>query len=255
MELPQNRLKAALARGERQVGLWLSLADAGVAEMAGWAGLDWCLIDGEHAPNTLQTLQAQLQALAGTPASAVLRVAANDPVRLKQALDLGVQSVMVPMVSTVEEAEAAVAACRYPPEGIRGIGGSTMRASAWGDIAGYTNRANAEICVIVQAETVEATANAEAIAAVDGVDCVFVGPADLSADMGYPGQADHPDVQSAIRRIFEATMAGGAAAGIFASDVVQARAYLDAGARFVSLGADAPLLRKAIQDRMALVRE
>jgi 4-hydroxy-2-oxoheptanedioate aldolase len=247
MGLPPNRLKAALARGEVQTGLWLTLADAGVAEIAGRAGFDWCLIDGEHGPNTPTTMQAQLQALEAAGCPAVVRVAANDAVLLKQALDLGAQTVLVPMVDTAEEAAAAVAACRYPPRGVRGVGAMVARASRWGEIADYATAADAEICVMVQAESRRAVDDVAAIAAVEGVDGVFVGPADLSADMGHPGAAGHPDVRRAIDGALASIRAAGKAPGIVSFDMAEALDFARQGARFLGVGADVTSLAAGVR--------
>jgi 4-hydroxy-2-oxoheptanedioate aldolase len=254
MELPTNRLKAALARGDVQTGLWLTLADPAVAEIAGRAGFDWCLIDAEHGPNTPTTIQAQLQALEAAGCPAVVRVAANDPVRLKLALDLGAQSVLVPLVDTAEEAAAAVAACRYPPRGMRGMGAAVARASYWGRVGDYAARADGEICVIVQAESRRALARVAEIAAVEGVDGVFIGPADLSADMGHPGAPDHPEVRAAIEAGLGAIAAAGAAPGIIAFDPEAAAGYARLGARFLGLGADAAALSGALGRLSAAAR-
>lgn len=248
MELPKNRVKAAMRDGRVQTGLWLSLAHPAVAEIAGRAGFDWCLIDGEHAPNTLTTLQAQLLALEAAGCPAVVRVASGDPVRLKQVLDLGAQSVLVPLVNTAEEAAAVVSACRYAPAGTRGNGGATMRAGQWGAIPDYVRSANHEVCVMVQAETRTAMAAIPEIAGVPGVDCVFIGPADLASDMGHPGAIGHPAVRKAIEEGIAGIRAAGKAAGIigFASEDIEAFARM--GADFLAVGADAPVLSRALRD-------
>jgi len=247
MDPPTNRLKAALARGDLQRGLWLTLAHPPVAEIAGRAGFDWCLIDGEHGPNTLSAILAQLQALEAAGCPAVVRVAANDPVRLKQVLDLGAQSVLVPMVDTAEEAEAAVAACRYPPEGVRGVGASVARASRWGAVSGYAAGADAGICVLIQAESPRAMANLSGIAAVDGVDGVFIGPADLSAGMGHLDDPDHPEVRAAIEAGLAMIRAAGKAPGTIAFDPDEAVHWARHGATFLGVGADAAVLRTGLE--------
>jgi 4-hydroxy-2-oxoheptanedioate aldolase len=251
MPPPANRLKAALASGEVQRGLWLTLADPQVAEIAGRAGFDWCLIDGEHGPNTLTTIRAQLVALEAAGCSAVVRVAANDPVRIKQVLDLGAQSVLVPMVDTEEDAAAAVAACRYPPAGRRGMGAALARASHWGALSDYARSADAGICVLVQAESARAMERIDRIAAVEGVDGVFVGPADLSADMGHLGDPAHPEVEAAIATGLAAVRAAGKAPGIVAFDPEESSRRVRQGATFLGVGADAAALRGAL-GRLAL---
>lgn len=255
MGLPPNRLKAALARGEVQTGLWLTLADAGVAEIAGSAGFDWCLIDGEHGPNTPTTVQAQLQTLEAAGCPAVVRVAANDAVLLKQALDLGAQTVLVPMVDTAEEAAAAVAACRYPPRGVRGVGAMVARASRWGAVADYATAADAEICVMVQVESRHAVDNVAAIAAVEGVDGVFVGPADLSADMGHLGAPGHPEVRRAIEGALGVIRRAGKAPGIVAFDMQEVMDFARLGARFLGVGADAAALAATLRQLAGNARD
>ncbi|HLX02054.1 MAG TPA: HpcH/HpaI aldolase/citrate lyase family protein, partial [Trinickia sp.] len=180
MQFPANTFKAALRRNEPLIGLWLGLANPYSAEVVAGAGFDWLLIDGEHAPNTLTTTLAQLQAIAAYPSQPVVRVPCNDTVLIKQALDIGAQTLLVPMVQNAEEARAAVAATRYPPQGVRGVGSALARASRWSRVPEYLQRANGEIAVLVQAETREALANLAEISAVDGVDGVFIGPADLA---------------------------------------------------------------------------
>lgn len=246
MPAPANRLKSALRSGAHTRGVWLTLASASVAEMAGHSGLDWCLIDGEHAPNTLQTIQAQLQALSGTPASAVVRLASAEPWMAKQVLDLGAQSLIFPMIHSGADAARAVAACRYPPHGVRGIGASVARVSGWGREADYMSNADDEICVIVQAESRAALDNIDDIAGTDGVDCVFVGPADLSADLGHIGNPDHREVQEAIAHIIARTMAAGKAPGLFGTVPAHFDAHARAGVKMLAVGTDSLLLNRAL---------
>ena len=245
MKQPHNAFKAALARREAQIGLWLSLADAYVAEMVATAGFDWLLIDAEHAPNDLRSVLAQLQAVAPYPVSAVVRPVQGDTALIKQYLDAGVQSLLVPMVHTAEQATVVVAATRYPPRGTRGLGGAMSRVTRWSRIEGYVAHAHDEICVLVQAESKAAMANLEAIAAVDGVDGVFFGPADLSASMGHLGQPDHPEVRAAIDAGIATVLAAGKAPGIIDTDPKVAERYLKAGALFVAVGVEADLLIRA----------
>ena len=245
MKQPHNAFKAALARREAQIGLWLSLADAYVAEMVATAGFDWLLIDAEHAPNDLRSVLAQLQAVAPYPVSAVVRPVQGDTALIKQYLDAGVQSLLVPMVHTAEQAIVVVAATRYAPRGSRGLGGAMSRVTRWSRVEGYVAHAHDEICVLVQAESKEAMANLEAIAAVDGVDGVFFGPADLSASMGYLGQSEHPDVLAAIDAGIATVLAAGKAPGIIDIDPKVAERYLKAGALFVAVGVEADLLIRA----------
>jgi 4-hydroxy-2-oxoheptanedioate aldolase len=240
-----NPFKAALARGEAQVGLWLSLADSYCAELCATAGFQWLLIDGEHAPNDVRSTLAQLQALAPYAAHPVARVVTGETALIKQLLDIGVQNLLVPMVDTAEQAAAMVAATRYPPQGVRGVGAAVARASRWAARADYLDQANDEVCLLVQVETVTALANLAAICAVDGVDGVFIGPADLAASMGHRGNPGHPDVQAAIEQALATINASGKAAGTLTSDAVLARRYLELGARFVAVGIDATLLARA----------
>ena len=190
MQLPANPFKAALRDGRRQIGLWLGLASPYSAELLAGAGFDWLLIDGEHAPNELNDVLLQLQAIAPYPSHPVVRAASNDPVRIKQLLDIGAQTLMLPMVQSAADAAQAVAATRYPPRGIRGVGSALARASRWNRVPDYLTRADSEICVLVQVETRRGLAELDAIATTDGVDGVFIGPADLAADMGHPGRPE-----------------------------------------------------------------
>jgi len=246
MPAPTNTLKAALARGEMQSGLWLTLASPVAAELAGRVGFDWCLIDAEHGPNTLASIMAQVQALAGTEAQPVVRVPFGEDWILKQVLDLGVQTVVVPMVETPEQAERMAAAMRYPGAGVRGMGAVLARASGYGAIVDYVTSANDEICLFVQIESALAVRNAAAIAAVDGVDGLFVGAADLSADMGLIGQSGHPDVQAAIAEVYAATRAAGKFAGALSFDPADFAAMTDQGVRFLGLGGDTLALRHSL---------
>lgn len=254
MSVPANRLKAALAGGEVQTGLWLALASPLVAEIAGRAGFDWCLVDGEHGPNAVPTMLPQLQALEAAGCAAVVRVPVNEAWVVKQVLDLGAQSVLVPMVDTPEQAAAAVAACRYPPEGIRGVGAALARASRWGAVPGYVGGANAEICVMVQVESARAVGNVAAIADTEGVDVVFVGPADLAADMGHPGAPDHPEVRAAIEAAVATIRASGKAAGIVTFDADEVAVWARLGVTFLGVGGDADAMTRALTGLAAQAR-
>lgn len=243
MDLPRNAFKAALARGELQIGLWSSLCSPIVAEIIGYSGFDWILVDTEHSPNEPPAVLAQLQALQAGTATPIVRPAWNDPVLLKRLLDIGAQAVLVPFVQNAEEAAKAVAACRYPPAGIRGITVSG-RGSRYGRVPDYLKRADAEICVLVQVETGEALSQLEAIASVDGVDGVFIGPADLSASLGHIGNPGHPEVQEAIKGAAARLIAIGKPAGILTASEADARRYIEWGYRFVAVGSDLGLLAK-----------
>jgi 4-hydroxy-2-oxoheptanedioate aldolase len=248
MQTPTNPFKQALADKRTQIGLWLGLADGYCAEICAGAGFDWLLIDGEHSPNGLRSVLQQAQAIAAYPgANAIARVPVGHgdvgTALIKQYLDLGLQTILVPMVDTPEQAKAIVRAMRYPPHGIRGMGGA--RASRWGRYPGYAKEANAQVCLLVQAETREALANLDAIAAVDGIDGVFIGPADLSASLGHVGNPNHPEVQAAIEDAIARINRAGKAAGILTPDEAQARKYLELGALFVAVGLDTNLLARS----------
>lgn len=247
-ELPVNGFKRALREGRPQIGLWVGLADAYVAELLATAGFDWLLIDGEHAPNDVRRVLAQLQAIAPYPAHAIVRPVQGDPALIKQYLDLGVQTLLVPMIDTAEQAARVVAATRYPPKGIRGVGSALARASRWNQIDGYLRKADEQLCVLVQIESVQALENLDAIAAVEGVDGVFFGPADLSASMGYIGEPGNAAVQTAIADGISKVRLAGKAAGILSADPQLARRYLSLHALFVAVGVDTTLLASAARN-------
>lgn len=248
MPIPRNTFRDALRAGRAQIGLWVGLADANAAELLAGTGFDWLLFDAEHAPNDPRQILAQLRAVAPYPVHPIVRPVQGDVALVKQYLDLGTQTLLVPMIDTPEQAELMVRAMRYPPEGMRGMGAALARASRWNQIDNYLNRANDEMCLLVQAETVQAVENLAAIAAIDGVDGVFFGPADLSASMGYRGQPGHPEVQRTILDGIATVRAAGKAAGILATDPKLARQYLDAGALFVAVGVDTSMLMRAATD-------
>ena len=245
-----NPFKSALANGQQQIGLWLSMADPYLAEVSATAGFDWLLIDGEHAPNDLRSTLAALQAIAPYPSQPVVRAVAGEVPLIKQLLDIGVRNLLVPMVDTAEQARTLVSATRYPPLGIRGVGSAVGRASRWSARADYLDKADGEVCLLVQAETVTALNNLEAICAVDGVDGVFIGPADLAASMGHRGKPGHPEVQAAIEQAMKTIIASGKAAGTLTSDPALARRYLALGCTFVATGVDVLVYANAIR-RMA----
>ncbi|WP_348815084.1 4-hydroxy-2-oxoheptanedioate aldolase [Halomonas sp. H10-59] len=244
-----NPFKTAMASGQARIGLWLSLGDPYCAEMCASAGFDWLLIDGEHGPNDVRSMLAQLQAVAAYDSHPVVRVVNGETARIKQLLDIGAQTLLVPMIDTPEQARAMVAATRYPPDGVRGEASAIVRASRWNARPDYVHRANDEICLLVQAESVTALDNLEAICAVDGVDGVFVGPADLAASMGHLGDAGHPEVQAAINEAIARIVASGKAAGVLTGDPELARHYLSLGASFVAVGLDVSLMMQAVRQR------
>lgn len=239
-----NRFKEAI-KSQAQIGLWLSMTSPYAAEACATAGFQWFLIDGEHAPNDVRSTLAQLQAVAPYGGHPVVRLVEGNATLVKQLLDIGAQTLLVPMVDTPDQARALVAATRYPPEGIRGVGAAVARASRWGARQQYLDEANDEACLIVQAETVTALNNLEAICAVDGVDGVFIGPADLAASMGHRGKPGHPDVQAAIETAIKTIAACGKAPGTLTGDPALARRYLELGARFVAVGIDVTLMVQA----------
>ncbi len=240
-----NPFKQALAARQAQIGLWLSMAQPYTAEACATTGFQWLLIDGEHAPNDVRSTLAQLHAVAAYPAQPVVRAVEGNTALIKQLLDIGVQNLLVPMVDTPEQAQALVAATRYPPEGVRGVGAAVARASRWGARRDYLNEANGEVCLLVQAETTTALANLAAICDVEGVDGVFIGPADLAASMGHRGNPGHPDVQAAIEQAIATIVASGKAAGTLTGDTTLARRYLELGATFVAVGIDITLMVQA----------
>jgi 4-hydroxy-2-oxoheptanedioate aldolase len=237
-----NPFRSALERREKLIGLWLSLADSYSAEICASTGFQWVLIDGEHAPNDVRNMLAQLQAVAAYPVQPVVRPVAGDPALIKQLLDIGAQTLLVPMVDTPAQARALAAATRYPPLGTRGVGAAVARASRWNARREYLQHADDEVCLLVQAETPTALGNLAGICAVDGVHGVFIGPSDLAASMGHRGNPAHPSVRSAIDDAIRTIVASGKAAGTLTTDPVLARQYLDLGASFVAVGIDVTLL-------------
>jgi 4-hydroxy-2-oxoheptanedioate aldolase len=255
MRTPDNLFKRALAEGRPQIGLWLGLADPYAAELCAGSGFDWLLIDGEHAPNDLRTMLATLQAVAPYPTHPVVRVPHGDAALIKQVLEIGATTLLVPMVETPEQARALARAVRYPPEGIRGVGSGLARSSRWSAYAGYLKDANERQCLLVQVETAQALERLDEIAAVDGVDGVFIGPADLSASMGLLGEPSHPKVRSAIEAAIARIVRAGKAPGILCTDEPLAREYLDRGVRFAAVGVETTLLAQATRALAARFRQ
>ncbi|MBU4610133.1 4-hydroxy-2-oxoheptanedioate aldolase [Achromobacter sp. GG226] len=246
-----NTFKTALAARHPRIGLWLSMADPYLAEVSATAGFDWMLIDGEHAPNDLQSMLQALQAVAPYPVHPVVRPVKGDTALMKQLLDIGVKSLLVPMVDTADEARALVAATRYPPAGVRGVGSAVGRASRFSARADYLDVADDEICLLVQVESATALQNLDAICAVEGVDGVFIGPADLAASLGHRGKPGHPEVQSAIDAAMAVIIGHGKAAGTLTSDPALAERYLAQGATFVATGVDVLLYAQAARSLAA----
>lgn len=243
MEMPHNALKRALREGRPQIGLWSQLTSPVATEVVAGSGFDFLVLDTEHAPNELPAIHAQLQAMTGGTAAPVVRAVWNDAVVFKRLLDVGVQSLLVPFVQDAEEARRAVAATRYPPQGVRGVAVAT-RANRFGRVKDYFQRVHDELCVIVQLETRAALSRLEPIAAVDGVDVLFIGPSDLAADMGHLGDTAHPEVHAAIQDAAARIRKAGKVAGILAPVEADARHWLEAGFLFVAVGSDVGLLAR-----------
>ena len=246
MDLPVNKFKSKLRAGQSQIGLWCGLPGSYVAEIVAPAGFDWMLFDTEHSPSDVLTVMPQLQAVAPYDVSPVVRPAFNDPVLIKRFLDIGVQTLLIPFVQNEDEARAAVAATRYPPNGIRGVSALT-RATRFGRVKNYAQEAERELCVLVQVETQEALGRIEAIAAVDGVDGVFIGPADLAASFGYPGQAGHPEVVGAIESAIAVLKRVGKPAGILTPDEKFAARCVELGTLFTAVGVDVAILARGAE--------
>jgi 4-hydroxy-2-oxoheptanedioate aldolase len=246
MNLPENHFKRAIREGRQQIGLWCSLPGSYAAEAVAGSGYDWLLFDTEHSPGDPLTVLAQLQAVAPYDVSAVVRPASNDTVLIKRFLDLGAQTLLIPYVQNAQEARAAVAAMRYPPDGIRGVSGLT-RATRFGRIPGYGKRAAEELCLLVQVETREALDQLEAIAAVEGVDGVFIGPADLAASLGHVGDPGHPDVVAAVEDAIRRLRAAGKPAGILTPDTGFAKRCIEIGTIFTAVAIDAGILARGTE--------
>ncbi|BCT76623.1 2,4-dihydroxyhept-2-ene-1,7-dioic acid aldolase [Sinomonas cyclohexanicum] len=231
-----------------QIGLWVCSGSPLVAEIMAGSGAQWLLIDAEHSPNSLESVLAQLHAVHGYDVLPMVRLPWNDTVLIKQYLDLGAQNLLIPMVNDAEQARAAVAAVRYPPHGVRGVGSALARAARWNRIPDYLARADETISLTVQIETGEAVGNVEEILAVDGVDGIFIGPSDLAASMGLLGQQEHPEVRAAVERCIDAAQKAGKPAGVNAFVEATARHYIEHGARFVLVGADVSILARSSEE-------
>ena len=250
MDLPRNIFKAALRDGKSQIGIWHSLCDPTVAELLAGCGYDWIMLDTEHSPVGPAEAIAFLRAVAPYPTTAVVRPGWNDPVEIKKLLDAGAQTLLIPYVQNADEARAAVAAVTYPPKGIRGVSGIT-RATRYGAVSGYAKHASEEICLLLQVETRGALDRLEEIASVDGVDGIFIGPADLAASFGHPGEPSHPEVKAAILEAFATLERLGVPGGILSLDQDLLREAKAAGARFIAVDVDSGLLRRAVLARRA----
>lgn len=246
MILSINQFKHALVEGRQQVGLWCGLPDSYSAEIVAGSGFDWLLFDTEHSPSDPISVLTQLQAVASYPVAPVVRPASNDPVLIKRFLDIGAQTLLVPYVQNAGEARAAVEAMRYAPQGIRGVAGLT-RATRFGRVPGYAKQAAAELCLLVQVETREAIAEIESIAAVDGVDGIFIGPADLAASLGHPGELGHAEVVAVVEEAIRQIRKAGKPAGILTTDTVFAARCIELGTTFTAVGVDVGLLARSAE--------
>lgn len=245
MQTPRNAFKLSIAEPGARIGLWLGLADPYAAELCATAGFDWLLVDGEHGPNDLRSTLAILQAVAPYSSHPIVRLPCGDTTLIKQVLEIGATTLLVPMVESAAQAETLVQAMRYPPAGIRGVGSGLARSSRWNAYPKYLHEANESVSLLVQVETVTGLQHLDAIAAVEGVDGVFIGPADLAASMGFLGQPSHPEVRSAIEDAIACIGAAGKAPGILATDENLARRYIELGASFVAVGVDTTILASA----------
>nr|WP_245404638.1 HpcH/HpaI aldolase/citrate lyase family protein [Ancylobacter gelatini] len=244
--MPVNTFKRAIHAGQQQIGFWNSMACPTTTEILAGSGFDWLLIDAEHAPNDVPNVMAQLQAMMENTTHPIVRIPVNDPIVIKRHLDIGTQSFLIPMVETVEEAQAAVAATRFPPHGLRGFAGAS-RASRFGRVKDYHHKAHDELCLLVQIETLKGLDNLEAIAAVPGIDGLFIGPGDLSSDMGHLGNQGHPEVVELIEKTIARIVAAGNRAGILTGDETLARRYMAAGCIFTAVGIDTGLLARSTE--------
>lgn len=247
MPAPKNLFKQALKDEKAQIGIWVALANPISMEISAGAGFDWLVIDGEHAPNDLRSILGQLQAASSYDSHPVVRVPVGEVSLIKQMLDLGAQTILVPMIEAEEHAIEMARAMRYPPHGIRGIGAALARASRFNTIPDYLKTANDEVCLLLQVESRKGLENLEKIAKVTGVDGVFIGPADLAADMGYLGNPAAPEVQEAVENAIKTIIACGKPAGILTGDLKLAKRYLELGATFVAVGHDVGALSSGLK--------
>lgn len=245
MQTPKNTFKTALKSGRTSYGFWMGLCSPVAAELCALCGYDWVLIDGEHAPNGIEGLYAQLVAVGNTKSHPVVRIVDGSPSVIKQVLDIGALTILVPMVESAQQARQIVAATRYPPAGIRGVGTALARAARWNMAAGYLRDVQQELCVLIQVESTAALADLDNITAVDGIDGIFIGPADLAASMGHLGNPSHPEVVAAIEQAIRRILAAGIAPGILVTNRELAIRYENCGAVFVALGVDTLALASA----------
>ncbi|WP_146346232.1 HpcH/HpaI aldolase family protein [Phaeobacter marinintestinus] len=245
MSAPTNTFKQALARGDRQIGCWMSFGEAITAEIMGSAGFDWLVIDGEHGPNDIRSIRDQLMALSASPSHPVVRIPVGETWMIKQVLDAGAQTVLVPMVDSAEQAQELVRAMKYPPFGTRGVGAAAARATGFGAVADYVATADDQTCLLVQVESRAGIAALDDILKIDGIDGVFIGPADLSTDMGFKGNAATPEVQEVIADAVARIKAAGKAPGLLGITEESTQGYYDMGAQFLAVGIDVVLLARS----------
>ncbi|SMO72108.1 aldolase/citrate lyase family protein [Ruegeria faecimaris] len=245
MSASVNTFKQALKNGDHLIGCWSSFAEAVTAEIMGTAGFDWLVIDGEHAPNDIRSIRDQLIALAASPTHPVVRIPVGDTALIKMVLDAGAQTILVPIVESAEQARDLVRACHYPPQGVRGVGAMASRATQYGTVQDYIQTADDQICLLLQVENRAGIAALDAIAQVEGVDGVFIGPSDLSTDMGFQGNSAAPEVQAVIADAMKRIVAAGKAPGILGVTDEASQAYKDMGAQFQAVGIDVMLLTQA----------
>jgi 4-hydroxy-2-oxoheptanedioate aldolase len=253
-DMPVNRFRAGLETGKTQFGVWLGIPDTSVAEMLAGAGFDWLLVDHEHGTFELRDVMAHLQAMAPYDVAPLVRPVDGNPALLKKLCDIGAQSFIVPMIDTAEQAADVVSAVKYPPDGRRGMGTSLARAARWNAIPGYVSQANDEMLVIVQAETITALDNLEAISATPGIDGVFIGPSDLSASMGHTGNVSHPEVVEAVGDALGTIRNAGKHAGLLCLDETMVSHFVESGANFVGVGVDTLLIGNAARRLAARYR-
>lgn len=252
MPAPQNLFKARLKNKDCQIGLWVGLADPNVAELCSGTGFDWLVIDAEHGPNSLRDVLAQIRAISsssqteGSKSQAVVRVRDDNRAEIKQMLDIGAQTILVPMIDTAEQAKEVIKSMYYPPLGVRGVGAALARASHYSAIPDYLNTANDEVCLLIQIESVQGVKKLDDILKLEGIDGVFVGPADLAADMGFVGKPGADEVQEVVRDVLTRIRASGKAAGILTSDQKLAKTYADMNVKFLAVGSDVGVLRSAL---------
>lgn len=248
MKTPHNRFKQALIEGRQQYGFWMGFCNPLSAELCGLCGYDWLLIDAEHAPNDLNAIHTQLLAIDNTPSQAVIRLVEGTTALIKQVLDIGAQTLLIPMVETAEQASTLAAAMHYPPRGTRGVGTALARAARWNQVDAYFDDADDQMCLLIQVESVTALDNLDEILEVDGVDGVFIGPADLAASMGHLGNPSHPDVKNAVETAIRKIKAAGKAAGTLATNKALASHYEQCGVQFIALGVDTQVLANNARD-------